>query len=376
MICLLTIFRALLFPPLKKGGRGDSRRAEYENPPRSPFFKGGDGSVTRHPENCSEACQIMTIAVALLLVATQLANAAQPVPATQKQVAQKSVVQKVFATPAEAAKALVEALRKHDKNLLLAVIGQSSRNWLSSGDEVADRHDKEKFIAAYDRKNSISQTTDDKAILLVGDDDWPFPAPIVRKGKGWVFDAAAGREEIINRRVGKNELDTIQTLLAVVDAQREYAAGDPDGNGYHDYARRFISHKGKKDGLYWPVQAGEPLSPLGPLVGAAAREGYGKKSGSGKSGVKPAAYHGYRYLLLEAQGKDAPGGAYSYLVNGKMIGGFAIVAYPAKFGVSGIMTFLVNHDGVVYQKDLGKSTEAEALRMRRFNPDAGWKKAQ
>jgi hypothetical protein len=315
--------------------------------------------------------QIKIIAVALLLATGQLASAAQPAPATQK-----AVVQKVFATPAEAATALVEALRKHDKNLLLAVIGQSSRNWLSSGDEVADRHDKEKFIAAYDRKNSISQTTDDKAILLVGEDDWPFPAPMVRKGKGWVFDAVAGREEIINRRVGRNELDTIQTLLAVVDAQREYAAGDPDGNGYHDYARRFISSKGKKDGLFWPVQAGEPLSPLGPLVGAAAREGYGKKTSGGKSSSKPAAYHGYRYRLLTAQGKDAPGGAYSYLVRNKLIGGFAVVAYPARYGVSGIMTFLVNYDGVVYQKDLGKATEAVAVGMHSFNPGAGWMKAQ
>ena len=315
--------------------------------------------------------QIKSIGAALLLATAPLANAAQPAPATQK-----TVEQKVFATPEEAATALTEALRKHDKNLLLAVIGKSSGNWLSSGDEVADRHDKEKFIAAYDRKNSISQKAEDKAILLVGEDDWPFPAPIVRKGKGWVFDAVAGREEIINRRVGRNELDAIQTLLAVVDAQREYAAGDPDGNGYHEYARRFASSKGKKDGLYWPVRAGEPLSPLGPLVGAAAREGYGKKSGGGKSGGKPAAYHGYRYRILEAQGKNAPGGAYSYLVNNKMIGGFAIVAYPAKYGVSGVMTFLVNHDGVVYQKDLGKTTEADALRMRRFNPDPSWSKVQ
>ena len=315
--------------------------------------------------------QIKTIAVALLLAAAHLANAVQPAPATQKPVAQQ-----VFATPEEAATALVEALRKHDKNLLLAVIGQSSGNWLSSGDKVEDRLEKEKFIAAYDRKNSISQTAGDKAILLVGEDDWPFPAPIVRKGKGWIFDAVAGREEIINRRVGKNELDTIQTLLAVVDAQREYAAGDPDGNGSHDYARRFISHKGKKDGLYWPVKAGEPLSPLGPLVGAAAQEGYGKKSGGDKSGGKPPAYHGYRYRILEAQGKDAPGGAYSYLVNDKMIGGFAIVAYPAKYGVSGVMAFLVNHEGVVYQKDLGKTTEADAVGMRRYNPDSSWKTVQ
>jgi hypothetical protein len=321
--------------------------------------------------------QIKSIAVVLLLATAQLANAAQPAPATQKTVAQKAAAQKAFATPEEAAKALTEALRKDDEKSLLAVIGQSSGNWLSSGDEIEDRREKEKFLAAYDRKSSISQaTTGDKAILLVGEDDWPFPAPIVRKGKGWVFDAVAGREEIINRRVGRNELDAIQTLLAVVDAQREYSSGDPDGNGFHDYARRFLSSKGKKDGLYWPVQAGEPLSPLGPLVGAAAREGYGKKSGGGKGGAKPAAYHGYRYRLLESQGKNAPGGAYSYLVGGKMIGGFAIVAYPAKYGVSGVMTFLVNHDGVVYQRDLGKSTEADALAMRRFNPNQKWTKAQ
>lgn len=314
--------------------------------------------------------QIKTVAIALLLANAQLASAAQPVPATQK-----TVVQKVFATPEEAAGALAETLRMHDMNSLLAVIGPSARGWLSSGDEVADRQDIDKFLAAYDRKHSISQTDDGKAILLVGDDDWPFPAPMVRKGKGWVFDAVAGREEITNRRVGRNELDAIQTLLAIVDAQREYAAGDLDGNGYHDYARRFLSSKGKKDGLYWPVQAGEPLSPLGPLVGKAASEGYGKGSGS-KSSSHPAAYHGYRYRMLEAQGKDAPGGAYSYLVGDKMIGGFAVVAYPAKFGVSGIMTFLVNHDGVVYQKDLGKATEADALGMRRYNPDPSWKKAQ
>jgi len=311
--------------------------------------------------------QLKSIAVVLLFATAQLAYATQPAPAPQKKAEQK-----VFTTPAETAAALVEALRNNDKNLLLAAIGRSSGNWLSSGDEVEDRREKEQFIAAYDRKNSISHKEDDKAILQVGEDDWPFPAPIVRKGNGWVFDAIAGREEIINRRVGRNELDTIQTLLAAVDAQREYAAGDLDGNGYNDYARRFISHKGKKDGLYWPVKAGEPLSPLGPLVGAASREGYGKKSG----GNKPAPYHGYRYRLLDEQGKDAPGGAYSYLVKNKLIGGFAIVAYPAKYDVSGVMTFIVSFDGVVYQKDLGKSTDATAVGMRLYNPDKSWEKAQ
>jgi hypothetical protein len=315
--------------------------------------------------------QIKSIAIALLLMTPPLANATQPVQASQTK-----AVQRVFATPEDAAKALIEAMHKHDMKSLLAVIGPSSRSWLSSGDEVADRKDMERFLAAYDRKNSISHQADDKALLLVGDDYWPFPAPIVRNGNGWVFDAAAGREELANRRVGRNELDVIQTLLAAVDAQREYAADDPDKNGYHDYARRFASSKGKKDGLFWPVKAGEPLSPLGPLVAEAARDGYGKKSSSDKSGGKPAAYHGYRYRILTAQGKRAPGGAYSYLVGDKMIGGFAIVAYPAKYGVSGVMTFLVNHDGVVYEKDLGKSTEVEAVGMRRFDLDPGWKKAQ
>lgn len=316
--------------------------------------------------------QIKSIAIALLLVTAQAANAAQPAPEPQKPAAQKTVVQMAFATPEEAATALVEALRKNDMNAVLAVIGPSSRSWISSGDKVADRHDKEKFLAAYDRKNSISKTNDDKAILQVGEDNWPFPAPIVRKDKGWVFDADAGREEITNRRVGRNELDTIQTLLAVVDAQREYAAKDPDGNGYHDYARRFLSSKGKKDGLFWRTKAGEPLSPLGPLVAAAAQEGYRKKSSDGK----PAPYHGYHYHMLDAQGKDAPGGAYSYLVRDKLIGGFAVVAYPAKYGVSGVMTFLVNYDGVVYQKDLGKNTESVAAAMHQYDPDPSWEKAQ
>jgi len=315
--------------------------------------------------------QMKFIAVVLLLATAHLANAATPAPA-----AQKAVAQKTFATPQEAASALAEAVRKHDKNLLQAVLGPSSRSWLSSGDEVADRRDMDKFLAAYDRKNSISQQTDGKAILLAGEGGWSFPAPMVRKGNGWVFDAVAGHEEIFNRRIGRNELDAIQTLLAVVDAQREYAAGDPDRNGYHDYARRFISGKGKKDGLFWPSRAGEPLSPLGPLVGAAAREGYGKKSGGGKSSGKAAAYHGYRYRILAAQGKHAPGGAYSYLVGDKMIGGFAMVAYPAKYGVSGVMTFLVNHDGIVHQKDLGKSTGADAQGLRSFSPDPSWTKVQ
>ncbi len=309
---------------------------------------------------------IQTFAVALLIGMTPAIDAAQPSPTKQ------TIAQKSFATPEDAGKALAEAVRAEDVTTLLAVVGPDSRSWLASGDAVADRADWRKFLAAYDQKNAIKQMPDGHAVLLVGDSDWPFPAPLVRKGDGWVFDAAAGREELINRRIGRNELDTIQTLLAIVDAQREYAVGDLDGNGWSDYAQRFASSEGTRDGLYWPVEADQRASPLGPLFGAATREGYFRTASTGE----PAAYHGYRYRMLSAQGKDAAGGAFSYLVNGRMIGGFAAVAWPAKYDVSGVMTFIVNHDGTVYQKNLGKNTEATALKMSTFNPDPSWKRVE
>lgn len=303
-----------------------------------------------------------TLAVALLVVAAPFSNIAHAAPA---------MAQKFFASPEDAGKALAEALRAKDVNAVLAVVGPKSRNWLSSGDVVADRLAWEKFLINYDRKHAITESADGKAFLLAGDDDWPFPAPLVKKSGGWVFDSVAGHEELTNRRVGTNELSAIQTLLATVDAQREYAVGDLDGNGFNDYALRFVSTPGKRDGLFWPVSANEPLSPLGPLVGLATREGYGKKSDS-----KPLPYHGYHFRMLTAQGKSAPGGAYGYLANGKMIGGFAAIAYPAKYGVSGVMTFVVNHDATVYQKNLGKNSQATALKMRSFNPDPSWVKTQ
>jgi len=304
-----------------------------------------------------------TLAVALLIGMAPAIHAAPPSPAVQ------TIVHKTFATPEDAAAALAEAVRAQDVQALLGVVGPSSRSWLSSGDTVADREDWRKFLAAYDQKHSVSKVTDSRAVLLVGDGDWPFPAPLVRQGETWAFDAVAGREEIINRRVGRNELDAIQTLLAIVDAQREYAAADPDGNGSPDYARRFMSSEGTKDGLFWPAGANEPASPLGPLVGAATREGYSPKA-------QPEAYHGYRYRMLTAQGKDAPGGAYGYLVKDRMLGGFAVLAYPARYGVSGVMSFVTNHDGIVYQKNLGRNTDALAAKMQTFNPDASWRKVE
>ena len=303
-----------------------------------------------------------TVAFALLVGAAAISNIAHAAP---------GMGQKSFATPEEAGTALAEAVRSKDINALLAVLGPKSRNWLASGDAVADRLAAEKFLVNYDRKHAISESSEGKAFLLAGEDDWPFPAPLVKKSAGWVFDPLAGREELINRRVGANELSAIQTLLATVDAQREYALGDLDGNGYNDYAQRFVSTPGKRDGLFWPVSASEALSPLGPLVGLATHEGYGKKA-AGQS----VPYHGYHFRMLAGQGKSAPDGAYSYLANGKMIGGFAAIAYPAKYGVSGVMTFVVNHDATVYQKNLGKNTQVIAAKMRSFNPDSSWQKTQ
>jgi len=296
---------------------------------------------------------------------------AQETKAPAKASATKAAAQKTFATPEEAAKALVEAVRAASVPALLEVMGPQSKSWLFTGDKVSDAAEWKTFLASYDKKNALAKDGDAKAILVIGD-DWPFPAPLVKKDGKWAFDTEAGREEVINRRVGRNELDTIQTLLAIVDAQREYAANDADGNKLADYAVRFRSSPGKKDGLYWATKAGEPQSPLGPIVAQAVREGYGKVAGTGK----PAPYNGYYYRMLTSQGKDAPGGAYDYLVKGKLFGGFAVVAWPASWGNSGVKTFILNHDGVVFEKDLGPGTADQAGKMKSFNPDKTWSKVQ
>ena len=220
--------------------------------------------------------------------------------------------------------------------------------------------------------NKLEKETDSKMTLVVGEEEWPFPIPIVKKGESWLFDTKAGKEELLNRRIGRNELNTIQTCLAYVDAQREYAMKDRDGDGLLAYAQKFWSTKGKKDGLYWEAKEGEEQSPLGLGAARAVREGYTPR----KPGDKPSPFHGYFYRILKAQGKNAPGGAYDYVVKGKMIGGFALVAYPAEYGASGVMTFIVNHDGVVYEKDLGAETAKIASAMTKFDPDQTWKKAE
>jgi DUF2950 family protein len=274
--------------------------------------------------------------------------------------------QKSFSSAEEAVKAALAAAKANNDKELLAIFGANAKDIISSGDAVADKQRRAQFLAAYDEKNRLAKEGDN-TVLIVGKDDWPFPIPLVKQGDKWIFDTAQGREEILNRRIGDNELFTIQSLLAVVDAEREYAMKTTDKTGLREYAAKFVSDPGKKNGLYWETKAGEPESPLGPILTRAKGEGY-KKDATGA--VPP--YHGYRYRILTAQGKDAPGGAYSYIVKGKMIGGFAVVAYPAEYGNSGVMTFVVNHDGKVFQKDLGKNTATTAAAIKEYNPDKTW----
>jgi Protein of unknown function (DUF2950) len=278
--------------------------------------------------------------------------------------------QKSFSSAEEAIKAAVAAARSNDDKELLAIFGAQAKQILFSGDAVADKQRREQFLAAYDERNRLA-TEGENTILIIGKQDWPFPIPLVKRGEGWVFDAEKGKEEILNRRIGENELFTIQALLAVVDAQREYAMKDRDKNGLLEYAQKFVSDPGKKNGLYWEAKAGEPQSPLGPIMAQARSQGY-----QGKPSSTPSPYHGYYYKILTAQGKDAPGGAYSYLVKGKMIGGFAVVAYPAEYGNSGVMTFIVNHDGKAFQKNLGKNTAGIASAMKEYNPDSTWQEVK
>jgi hypothetical protein len=274
-----------------------------------------------------------------------------------------------FKSPSDAVQALVKALKADDDKELLAILGTESNELISSGDKVADRQTRQNFLKAFNEQNRI-EPDGNNFLLVIGNNDWPFPFPLVNKDNRWMFDAAIGKEEILNRRIGKNELDTIQVLLAIVDAQREFAMAERYGDSLFEYAQKFISDPGKKNGLHWEAQEGEEPSPIGELVANARAEGYTTEDNT------PIPYHGYYYRILKAQGKNAPGGAYDYIINGKMIGGFAVVAHPADYANSGIMTFIVNHDAVVYQKDLGENTEELVKAMTLFDPDETWTPAQ
>ena len=298
----------------------------------------------------------LTVCALALLVPAPMAMAA-------------TAAQKSFESPEAGTAALVEAVKANDQPALHAILGPHGGKLISSGDAVADEHSREAFLKAYTDASKLVHDGDARATLVIGRDEWPMPIPLVKSQAGWRFDTRQGEKEILARRIGRNELAAITVCLAIVDAEREYAALDVDGDGLPEYARKFVSAPDKRDGLFWQTTADEPLSPLGPLLAAATKEGYARAVSS-----PLAPYHGYFYKILTRQGKDAPGGAYDYLVKGKMIGGFAVIAYPARYGASGVMSFLVNHDGVVYEKNLGNDTAAIATRIKAFDPDASWKR--
>ncbi len=291
------------------------------------------------------------VVIALLLFASVLVSCGAP-------------ERKAYASPQAAVDEFTGALRNYNLDGLLEIFGSDAKRLFVSEDAVADENLRKEFLQLYDEKHEIRPDGESKQVLVVGPDAWPLPIPLVRSSAGWTFDTEAGIDEIVNRRVGRNELSAIQTCLAVGDAEREYYRLDRDGDDVLEYAKTFRSSSGHQDGLYWAVGEGEPLSPIGELVASAADEGYGPGD---------TAYHGYHYRLLASQGPAAPGGAYDYTVRDNQIGGFAVIASPAAYGDSGVMTFLLSQEGIVYQKDLGQNTETEARKMASFNPE-GWEK--
>ena len=298
------------------------------------------------------------------------ATASEPTAEATRPAAPRPISPRAFRSPQEGFTALIAAMRAHDERALLGILGTAGARLIRSGDRVADRAARDQVITSYDAKNEILQRGPDEAVLQVGADDWEMPLPMVRRGDAWRFDSAAATQEIVDRRIGNNELDTIETLRAMADAQQDYARTAGRQGGLRAYARRFFSTPGRRDGLYWPSAEGEPESPLGPLAAAASAGGYGRA----QRGDRPEPYHGYVYRILERQGPAAPGGVMDYVVNGRMIGGFAIIASPARYGSTGIKTFMISHDDVVWEQDLGPATAREAAEMEAFNPDEDWQR--
>jgi hypothetical protein len=278
--------------------------------------------------------------------------------------------QQVFSSPEEATRALVAAVQAKDRDSLARIFGPRTKDLLS-GDPVSDANDFSDLSAYISEGTKLDKESDQKVTLMVGNDEWPFPVPIVKAGSQWRFDTDNGVEEVYARRIGGNEIDAMLVCKAYVLAQDDYFNnGDWDGDQVSEYAGKLLSSPGKKDGLYWEVVGDEEQSPLGPLVALAADEGYTRKKGTGTQTAAP--FHGYYFKILTRQGTSAPGGAYNYNINGNMIAGFALVAYPAIWGNSGVMTFVVNQEGRVYEKNLGARTAAIAGAMTEYNPDSTW----
>jgi hypothetical protein len=275
-------------------------------------------------------------------------------------------VQRTFSSPEEASKAFVAAAQNNDEKALLEMLGPGAAKIVSSGDPTDDAESRAEFARKYEEMHRLLQEPDGSVTLYIGAENWPMPIPLAVKGNLWFFDSEAGKREILFRRIGRNEYAAIRICQELVAAQKEYYAME-----HNEYARQIYSDESQHNGLYWEVSDGEPQSPIGPLVASAVAEGYVK----GK-GAPPTPYRGYFFHSLAGQGKNAAGGAKTYIVNGKMTDGFAFVAYPAEYRSSGVMTFIVNEDGVVYQKDLGRKTEALGKAMQKYNPDFSWHKAE
>ena len=314
------------------------------------------------PNRSVSVSRLWTLLVAVALVMQVVAcNTSKPAPPAE-------VGPRTFATPDDAGAALQSAVKAGDHNGLLAIFGSGSGDLIFSGDAAQDSRTGSNFISAYQTMNRWRKQTDGSEALVVGADNFLFPIPLKKNSAGqWYFDTMAGKDEILKRRIGDNELATIDVLSALTDAQAQYLAQHHDG--VKQYAQRFVSDDGKQNGLYWKVAEGQPNSPLGPLVTSAASDGFTPQAG------KQQPFHGYLYRILYKQGPDAPGGAKDYIANGKLTGGFAFIAYPETYGDTGITTFLMNQSGVVYEKDLGKNTATEATTVTTFNPDKTWSPA-
>jgi hypothetical protein len=276
-----------------------------------------------------------------------------------------------FATPEDAVKALIDTVKAGDLDDLLTLFGPEGQELVTSSDPATGRRNREVFVAAAAEQWRLAELRPDTRELIVGNEDWPFPIPLVKDTSGWRFDTAAGKEEVLARRIGRNELAVIDICRTYVTAQRAYARSGQDGKPAGLYARRFNSDPGTRNGLYWPARRAEPRSPLGDLVAAAAEDGYALAARK-----EPAPFHGYYFRILTAQGPAAPGGALDYLKDGELSGGFALVAWPAHYDATGIMTFIVNGEGIVFEKDLGPETPASAKAIERYDPDDTWRKAQ
>ncbi len=319
------------------------------------------------------ATAIAALGFSATLAAGQ-SNTQKPAAAAQtsadRHLAAPQTGQQTFSSAEEASQALVTAMKNNDQQSLLKVLGPNAKSIVSSGDDAEDQKDRDEFLKKYQQMHRLVMEPDGTTTLYIGAENWPTPIPLVHKGSSWYFDTAAGKQEILYRRVGRNELAVIQTCSGLVDAEKEYYSQPHDGATDRQYAEKFFSDPGKQNGLYWETASGQTSSPIGPLVAVAATENYPQPP---DRNLEP--FEGYYFRILKAQGAKARGGAHSYLENGKMTRGFAFVAYPAEYRSSGVMTFIVDQDGIVYEKDLGPKTAAIAKTMTKYDPDSTWRKA-